>query len=164
MKPLIWLMLFTGCMPLQASSQEPDPIYGLGVCTSGTYHINQEVASSSGPGDAPCVPAANDSSRHRFLTRFEEGCTSFVNGDPREGLQHVSRGEDVTILDGWGAYEQDLQQAGPDAAIGYQVHGVQQCRKQDVPHAEHGDGPPVRLTRPPASTVPASGRAVNQIP
>jgi hypothetical protein len=72
MKSLFWLMLFAGCAP--ALSQVPDLVYGLGVCTSGTYHTQPEGAPTTGPG-AWCVPTAGDSSLHGFLRRFEEGLT-----------------------------------------------------------------------------------------
>ncbi len=35
-----------------------------------------------------------------------------MNGDPTEWLQHVSGGDDVTILGGWGAYEKGRQPVG----------------------------------------------------
>ncbi len=58
------------------------------------------------------MPTAGDSSLHGFLRRFEEGLTGFVNGDPTGWLQHVSGGDDVTILGGWGAYERGRQPVG----------------------------------------------------
>ena len=82
MKPLLWLVLLTGLAPLRALSQGPDPVYGLGVCTSGSYHINQAVAPTPGPGGAGYVPAANDPGGHGFPGRPEEAWTGWVHGDP----------------------------------------------------------------------------------
>ncbi len=117
MKPLLWLLLFTGCAPLRAWSQGPDPIYGLGICTSGNYLINQAVAPTSGPGPACCVPAANDPGLRGFPGCLEEGFTGFVNGDPAGRLQHISRGDGVTLPGRLGCVRKRLAPFNPRSGL-----------------------------------------------
>ncbi|HXG67083.1 MAG TPA: hypothetical protein VNO70_18410, partial [Blastocatellia bacterium] len=56
--------------------------------------------------------AAGDSSLRSFLSRFEEGINRFINGDPTLWKQNASRGDDVTLMGGWGAWEKGWDEAG----------------------------------------------------
>jgi hypothetical protein len=51
---------------------------------------------------------ANDpeASFRAFLAEFEHGTTQFINGDAALWKRHVSPADDVTIMGGWGAWEQ----------------------------------------------------------
>ena len=60
------------------------------------------------------VPAiAGDASSQAYLPHFEEGTNRFINGDPTLWKQNASQRDDVTIMGGWGAYEQGWDEAGP---------------------------------------------------
>lgn len=113
MKTLIWLIPLAFCIPPRAFSQHPDPIYGLGICTSETDRVLQDVVQKSGIRQASPVPAPIDSSLLTFRPHFEEGLQRFINGDATLWKQHVSNGREVTIFGGWGAYEKGWAQVGP---------------------------------------------------
>ena len=49
---------------------------------------------------------ANEAGFRAFLTEFEQGTTQFLNGEAALWKRHVSQRDDVTIMGGWGAWEQ----------------------------------------------------------
>jgi len=66
-----------------------------------------------GSAQSPASPeAANEASFRAFLTEFEQGTTRFINGDPRLWKQHASRGDDVTLMGGWGTFERGWKNVG----------------------------------------------------
>ena len=50
---------------------------------------------------------------NRFLQRFEEGASRFINGDPKPWKQNASKRDDVTVMGAWGGYEQGWAEAAP---------------------------------------------------
>jgi ketosteroid isomerase-like protein len=53
----------------------------------------------------PAATMINDASFQAFLPRFEAAISGFINGDPMQWKQLVSRSNDVMIMGAWGAYE-----------------------------------------------------------
>lgn len=53
----------------------------------------------------PLATAGEGSDFPAFLRELEKGTTGFVNGDPTLWKTHVSRGDDVTLMGGWGTTE-----------------------------------------------------------
>jgi ketosteroid isomerase-like protein len=47
----------------------------------------------------------SDPGLRKFLESFEEGSRRLMNGDPVHWMENLSRGDDVMIMGGWGAYE-----------------------------------------------------------
>lgn len=69
----------------------------------------------------------SDSSFQEFLAKFEDGTSSFINGDPTLWLENASQGDDATIMGGWGAYEKGWDEVGPRydwAAARFQESGA----------------------------------------
>jgi len=58
------------------------------------------------PAGRPPAPDAEEAAFRAFLVEFEQGTTQFLNGDATLWKRHVSSRDDVTIMGGWGAWEQ----------------------------------------------------------
>ena len=70
------------------------------------------LAIISAPSQIPAT-VLSDSSLRAFLTKFEEGISRYINGDPTLWKQNASRRDDVTIMGAWGGYEKGWSEVGP---------------------------------------------------
>ncbi|MBC7919848.1 MAG: hypothetical protein H7Z75_02040, partial [Ferruginibacter sp.] len=104
---LLLLLLLSG-----GGAFAQDPIYGLGICTSGSYERWPSVSPDPSHTENS-VAKAVDSSFGAFLLQFEEGLNRFVNGDPTLWQRHTWQGEDATLMGEWGAYERGGRQVDP---------------------------------------------------
>jgi ketosteroid isomerase-like protein len=48
-----------------------------------------------------------------FMGKFERATEQFINGNKQPWLELAARGDDVTIMGGWGAHERGWNQVGP---------------------------------------------------
>ena len=80
-------------------------VAALGVVVSSVLAVTaaQSVAERS---------AGSSASFKAFLTEFEKATTGFVNGDATLWKQNASRGDDVTLMGGWGTYEKGWAKVG----------------------------------------------------
>jgi hypothetical protein len=109
MKRIVWLLLLISITGGRTFAQ--DPIFGLGICTSGIPGFSPTSPDNT---DTPRTETSmSDSSWQAFLPRFEEGLQRFVNGDPTLWKQHAWQGEAATLMGGWGAYEKGWTLVGP---------------------------------------------------
>lgn len=69
-------------------------------------HVSYSVSQGS-------AAATDDQSLQSFLSRFEEGTSGFINGDPILWKQNASQRDDAMIMGAWGAYEKGWAEVGP---------------------------------------------------